>query len=52
MVFKEANERIDLAEDGRVRRHITAVLSHRDREWDKHFQLRPALGAVGKPSQQ
>lgn len=27
MVFKEANGRIDLAENGRVRRHITGVLS-------------------------
>lgn len=52
MVFKEANERIDLAEDGRVRRRITAVLSQRDGEWDRHFQLLPAIAAVGKPPQQ
>lgn len=52
MVFKEANEGIDLAEDGGVRRHITAVLSHRDGDSDRHFQLPLAVAAVGKPSHQ
>lgn len=49
-MLKEANERIDLAENGRVRRHITGVLSHRDGEWDRHVQLLPNIAAVGIPS--
>lgn len=52
VVFKEANERIDLAENGRVRRRITGVLSHRDGEWDRCVQLLPNITAVGIPSHQ
>lgn len=35
-----------------VRRHITGVLSRRDREWDRRVQLLPNIAAVGIPSRQ